>query len=95
MWTNFDKTINNSFTGQTEHVPVAFENATLSETGELVLRHGRGTLFVIPEALFNSDGILQDQSGIFQIIDENTVKYIFSGNLEAGKYLFILKILYL
>jgi hypothetical protein len=95
MWTTFNKTINNSFQGPVEYVPVAFDNTSLTAQKELILHHGRGTLFVMPEALYNADGYLQDQSGIFQIIDENTCKYEFSGNLEAGKYLFIFKFLYL
>lgn len=95
MWTDFNRTINNSFPGPVEHVPVAFENSDLTAGHELILRHGRNTLFVIPEALFNADGILQDQAGIFQIVDENNCKYVFSGDLETGKYLFIFKFLYL
>lgn len=95
MWTNLVTTINSSFTGQTEHVPVSFENSDLDANNELILRHGRNTLYVIPEALFSASGQLQDQAGIFTILDANTCKYTFSGELEAGKYLFIFKFLYL
>jgi hypothetical protein len=95
MWTTISTTINNSFTGKPEYVPVAFQNSDLNESHELILKHGRNTLFCIPEALYNSEGFLQDQSGIFQVIDANNCKYQFSGDLEEGKYLFIFKFLYL
>lgn len=83
-----------SFTGQTQHACVTFSNDDLVN-GALVLNHLRNASLVIPEALFNADGILQDPAGIFEIIDQNTCKYTFSGDLEAGRYLFILKFLYL
>lgn len=83
-----------SFTGQTQHACVTFDNSDLVN-GTLVLNHLRNASLVIPEALFSATGELQDPAGIFQIIDQNTCKYTFSGDLEAGRYLFILKFLYL
>lgn len=94
MWTNLSTTINNSFSGNVEYVPVVFQNSDLA-AGVLNIPHGRDTLFVIPEAIYNPSGVLQDQSGIFTIMDSNNVKYEFGGNLETGKYLFIFKFLYL
>ncbi|MBN2215011.1 MAG: hypothetical protein JW723_12285 [Bacteroidales bacterium] len=95
MWSLLNTSINNSFSKQGQYVPVPFDNTDLNENKELVINHLRSADLVIPEALFDADGILQDQSGIFQIIDKNTCRYTFSGDLEPGKYLFILKVLYL
>lgn len=95
MWSNLTTTIYSSFQRSSEHVPVAFDNNDLDANKDLILHHGRNTLFVIPEALFDADGILQSQAGIFQVVDANTCKYSFSGDLASGKYLFIFKFLYL
>lgn len=86
--------VSGSFSNAGEFVMITFDNSNLVD-GALVLNHLRDVSLVIPEALFNEDGILQDQSGIFQIVDANTCKYTFGGPLEDGRYLFVFKFLYL
>ena len=93
QWTATDNCPSN-FAPQAEMSAVSFSNADLTE-GTLTVNHLRNASLVLPMGLFNSDGILQDPAGIFQIIDENTCKYTFSGDLELGRYLFVFKFLYL
>jgi hypothetical protein len=94
MWDDILNTTMNAFQPTVSWLPVTFQNSDLV-SGELTIRHYRNTKLIVPVALFNADGVLQDQAGIFQIVDEFTAKYTFAGNLEAGKYLFIFQFLYL
>ena len=93
MWENIANNLTNAFQPSIGWLPVAFQNSDLVG-GELVIRHYKNTRFVVPIAFFSPDGILQDQSGIFEIVDEFTVKYTFSGQLGSGKYLFIFQFIY-